>query len=109
MNFSRRKLAQPGPPLPERIWTLARSRNFMNGLRNSVTAGQGVLGVAPALPDHQTTGPHPAKCKKGDRRARRSPRFLARPDRGRAFYSAASGTGRTEMKVRPFTPFRNCT
>src|SRR5690625_177088 len=108
MNFSRRKLAQPGPPLPERIWTLARSRNFMNGLRNSVKAGQGVLGVAPAfgLSNHRTTS---GQMQKGDRRARRSPRFLARPDRGRAFYSAASGAGRTEMKVRPFTPFRNCT
>src|SRR6056297_975866 len=27
--FSRRKLMQPAPPLPERIYTFARSRNFM--------------------------------------------------------------------------------
>src|SRR6056297_2475732 len=29
MYFSRRKLTQPAPPLPERICTLARSRNFI--------------------------------------------------------------------------------
>src|ERR1700758_4348915 len=31
MNFSRRKPTQPAPPLPERIKTLAWSRNFMGG------------------------------------------------------------------------------
>src|SRR6202008_3626613 len=34
MNFSRRKPTQPFPPLPERMKTLAWSRNFMGVLEN---------------------------------------------------------------------------
>ena len=34
-NFSRRKLTQPWPPAPERIWTRAWSRNFIAALRSS--------------------------------------------------------------------------
>src|SRR5215470_19925981 len=33
MNFSRRKPTQPAPPLPERMKTLAWSRNFMVWIR----------------------------------------------------------------------------
>src|SRR5690348_441547 len=33
MNFSRRKPTQPAPPLPERMKTLAWSRNFMVGVQ----------------------------------------------------------------------------
>src|SRR5579872_4785849 len=32
MNFSRRNETHPAPPSPERMWTLASSRNFMGAV-----------------------------------------------------------------------------